>query len=151
LRSPSRTDWPRALRRYLATLTIGNLAWETAQLPLYTIWSTGTAREKAFAVVHCTAGDALIGLVSLGLALMAIGDANWPARGFARVLLASVAIGLGYTAFSEWLNLVVRQSWAYSESMPVVPVLGTGLSPVLQWLVIPSLALVAARRVGSPR
>src|SRR3546814_3558185 len=31
-------EWLSVLRRYLAVIAVGNLAWEFAQLPLYTIW-----------------------------------------------------------------------------------------------------------------
>jgi hypothetical protein len=34
----------------------------------------------------------------------------------------------------------IRRSWAYASAMPVLPWTGTGLSPVLQWLVVPGLA-----------
>ena len=54
------SDWLRAFKVYFGVITIGNLAWETLQLPLYTIWTTGTAQEQAFAVVHCTGGDLLM-------------------------------------------------------------------------------------------
>lgn len=129
---------------------LANLAWETAQLPLYTIWGKGTAREKAFAVLHCTGGDVLIALAFLVGALVVVGDPAWPGRHFARVVALTVLGGLAYTVFSEWLNVEVRLSWAYSPYMPVLP-FGTGLSPVLQWLVVPALALWAARRGGAGR
>ena len=48
--------------------------------------------------------------------------------------------------FSEWLNTEIRGSWAYSELMPVVPVLDAGLSPLAQWIVIPIAAFWWARR-----
>jgi hypothetical protein len=67
-------------------------------------------------------------------------------EGFWRVAFLIVASGLVYTGFSEWLNATVRQSWRYSDLMPIIPWLGLGLSPMLQWLVIPSLALAAAGR-----
>ena len=51
-----------------------------------------------------------------------------------------IAFGLAYTVFSEWLNVAVRKSWTYSGLMPVIPPLDTGLSPVLQWIVLPILA-----------
>jgi len=54
-----------------------------------------------------------------------------------------------YTIFSEWLNIVVRASWAYSPLMPVVHLINIGLSPLLQWIVIPAAALYAARRAGT--
>jgi hypothetical protein len=43
------SNWLSALRAYLLTITAGDLAWEAAHLPLYTLWRTGTAREKLFA------------------------------------------------------------------------------------------------------
>jgi hypothetical protein len=44
------------------------------------------------------------------------------------------------------LNVDVRQTWAYTDLMPKVPPLGTGLAPLLQWLLLPSVALHLARR-----
>ena len=146
-------DWLAALRAYLVASAAGNLAWEAAHLPLYTLWRTGTASEKLFAVVHCTLGDLLIALASLTLGLVPVGHRDWPVLRFVAVGAFSIAFGLGYTVFSEWLNIVVRKSWAYSELMPVVPVFGfeVGVSPLLQWIVVPALALYSARQAGSAR
>ncbi len=138
------TDWPRALRRYLGVSLAAHVVWEILQLPLYTLWSTGTFRQQAFAVVHCTLGDAMIAGLSLLLALALFAPASWPQAGVARVYWASLAFGVGYTIYSEWLNISVRGSWAYSDLMPVVPVIGTGLAPLLQWFVVPTLALWVA-------
>ncbi len=139
---PPVTDaWRIVLRRYLLAMALGNLVWEFAHLPLYTIWSTGSTGEIVFAAVHCTGGDILIATASLVLALLLVG-ADWPlaARAYHRVAMLSVALGLGYTVFSEWLNVVVRKTWAYSEYMPIVPVVDAGLSPLLQWLAVPFAA-----------
>jgi hypothetical protein len=59
----------------------------------------------------------------------------------ALVALTATVIGIGYTIYSEWLNTVVRESWSYAAAMPRLPVLGTGLTPVAQWLVLPPLGL----------
>jgi len=50
--------------------------------------------------------------------------------------------------FSEWLNVEVRATWTYTDQMPVLPPLGTGLTPLLQWLIVPTLtwALMARQR-----
>ena len=145
-------SWITALRRYALFMGPANLAWETLQVPLYTIWRDGTIGEIAFSVVHCTAGDLLIALACLGAALILLGDASWPGEGSLRVALAAVAFGLAYTMYSEWLNVAVRESWAYSPRMPVVPPLDTGLSPLLQWLLLPPVGLSwAGRRVGAAR
>ena len=132
--------------RYLVVAAGANLLWETAQVPLYTIWRTGSPREIAFAVVHCTAGDALIAAASLLLALFLVGGAAWPRTRGLPVITAAVILGVAYTGFSEWLNVSVRGSWTYAAMMPVVPPLGTGLSPLLQWIVIPPLAYIVASR-----
>jgi hypothetical protein len=143
---PAEGAWLSALRRYLFVILAGNLVWETLHLPLYTLWREGTPQELAFAVVHCTGGDVLIALSSLVLALVLVGNEKWPVRRYALVATPAIAFGLGYTIFSEWLNIVVRQSWAYSNLMPLVPVIDTGLSPVAQWLVVPLVGFWWARR-----
>ena len=134
------SDWPRALRRYLGVSLTAHLLWEFVQLPLYTIWTTGTGKQRAFAVLHCTAGDAMIAGLSLLVALAVFARRAWPSTGVLRVYVASLTLGVVYTIYSEWLNTSVRGSWAYSDLMPVVPAIGTGLAPLMQWLLVPTLA-----------
>lgn len=149
--APLEGGWFDALRGYLAVTGALNLVWETIQLPFYTIWNEGTVGSKAFAVLHCTAGDLLIALSTLIGALIVAGNPAWPGRRAARVAAVTLLAGLAYTVFSEWLNVEVRRSWAYSNLMSLLPPFGTGLSPVLQWLLIPAAALWTAHRAGSHR
>ena len=139
-------NWLLALRRYFLAIALGNLIWEFAQLPLYTIWHQSTAREIMFAAAHCTGGDVLIAGVSLLAALALFGTGQWPHARFRVVALAAILSGLAYTVFSEWLNTEIRGSWAYSEWMPTLPLIGAGLSPFAQWMVVPTVALWWARR-----
>jgi hypothetical protein len=147
--SSASSNWLSTLRAYLVTVAVADLVWELAHLPLYTLWRTGTPSEKLFAVVHCTAGDLLIALVSLTAGLVLAGHRDRPARRFMIVAVLTLTFGFCYTVFSEWLNVVVRRSWAYSELMPVVSIFGLslGISPLLQWMVVPTLALYASRRL----
>lgn len=137
--------------RYLALLAILNLGWEFAQMPLYTIGQSGSPREIVVAALHCTVGDVMIGGLALLAALVASAPANWPEQGHRRVLATALTIGLGYTVLSEWLNVDVWGSWAYAEAMPVLPGIGTGLAPVLQWLILPPLAYLVARGTSRSR
>jgi len=139
-------EWFFVLRRYLLFVACANLTWEILHLPLYTIWSEGSLSELAFAVVHCTGGDVMIAVSTLLLALLIFGNGAWPYVNFTRVVSATIVLGLLYTMFSEWLNIVVRKSWAYSDLMPVLPITGTGLSPLAQWFVIPLVAFLWANR-----
>jgi hypothetical protein len=101
-------------------------------------------------VVHCTLGDLLIALASLTLGLVLAGHRQWPARQFVIVAAFTVTFGIGYTALSEWLKLVVRRSWAYSIWMPTDSFFGLHLSisPLLQWIVVPALVLYSPRCIG---
>ncbi len=140
----SHDAWVWIVVRFVPAFAALNLAWETAQLPLYDVWEREW-RYQVFSVLHCTAGDVLIGLCALMLALIAT-RAGWPETWRIRqVALVTIAISLAYTIFSEWMNTVWRESWAYSALMPVVPILGTGFSPLAQWMVIPAAALRLAR------
>ena len=93
---------------------------------------------------------ALITGAALVLAILAARRLRWPLLG-GRILLAALLLGLGYTVFSEWLNVSVRQSWSYTEAMPLLPPFGTGLAPFLQWLVVPGLAFATAVSWGRRR
>jgi hypothetical protein len=135
-----------AFLRYLLWSAPLHLAWETLQLPLYTLWTTESLGAQVYAVLHCSIGDVMIAAATLGTALLAIRAKHWPGSASRPVWLASVALGILYTVFSEWLNVEIRGSWAYSESMPILPYLGTGLSPLLQWLVVPTAAQWIALR-----
>ena len=135
--------WLGSLRIYLGLTTGLHVIWEVAQLPLYTIWPTGSPQEIAFAVFHCTVGDLMIATLSLVMALVCFGSAAWPRERFFPVMVATLAIGIGYTVYSEYLNTAVRKAWAYSELMPTLPPLGTGLSPLLQWIVVPMFGFAA--------
>ena len=136
-----------ALRRYFSVIIPANLIWEFFHMPLYTIWNDGTWAEIVFAAVHCTGGDILIAMSALMLALMLSGR-GWPYVAATRrpVIVLAVMFGLGYTLFSEWLNIVIRAAWAYSDLMPIIPILDAGLSPVMQWIMIPLVAFWWASR-----
>jgi hypothetical protein len=122
------------------------LVWEAAQFPLYTIWYEGSRGHQLLALMHGTVGDLFICAAALMASLVIFGDEAWPAHAFWRVGVPMLAFGLGYTVYSEWINVEVRYTWAYSHFMPRVPPLGTGLSPLLEWIVVPAFALLTLRR-----
>ena len=139
--------WLGAIRALVLISAVAHLAWEVVQLPLYTIWWTGNAVAIAFAVLHCTAGDLAIMASSLVAALAVFGQ-GWPASwgSFRNVMLATIVASVAYTVYSEWVNVNVRGTWAYTAWMPRVPPFGTGLLPLLQWIGVPSLAFSVVRR-----
>ncbi len=142
------TAW-QALLRYVIASGVLNLIWEIAQMPLYTLWLTGSIPEISYAILHCTVGDILIASLSLTGARVILRARNWPRDRSVSVAVVTIALALVYTVFSEWWNVEVRQAWAYRDIMPRLPGIGTGLSPLLQWLVVPLLVFwIVARLPG---
>ncbi len=120
-----------------------NLVWEVAQLPLYTIARDPSVARIAYAVLHCTLGDAIIAAAGFILAGLVFQDADWPSsRPWSGGAVATI-FGLAYTAYSEWYNVYQAGGWAYSASMPLI--FGIGLGPLLQWLVVPVATLLIVR------
>lgn len=115
-----------------------SLLWEISQLPLYDIWYEASPSQIAFAVFHCTAGDMLIGINSVMVALLLAAAVTRSSRPPVwAVTLLVVLTGTAFTVYSEWFNVYVRKAWSYSDLMPAIPPFGTGLSPLLQWILLP--------------
>jgi hypothetical protein len=120
-----------------------NLAWEIAQVRLYTIWAAADGMSVAWALFHCSLGDVLIALAMFVLAGMVLRRLDWPASrplaGSAIAVIGAVA----FTAWSEWYNVYRADNWSYTASMPMI--FGIGLTPLLQWLILPPVLVVAYR------
>lgn len=141
--------WAFILKRYLPRLAVLSLAWEVAHLPLYTIWSEAKPGGIAFAVAHCTAGDVLIGMAALLLALILVRAGSpeyWPMK---KSGMVAAMLAVSYTLLSERLN-IAQGNWAYSSWMPVLPYVEVGLSPLLQWIAVPLAALWWSQRRPFP-
>jgi hypothetical protein len=122
-----------------------NLTWEIAHFRLYTIWPATGGRGVAWALLHCTVGDVIIALALFALAGMVLWRANWPAS---RPWTGGIIVVIGamaFTAWSEWYNVYRAGNWGYTASMPMI--LGIGLTPLLQWLILPPLMVGACRKL----
>ena len=138
--------WLRVFRCYLLFIALGNMLWELIQLPGFEDWSEASWKWLAFIAVMGTLGDILIAATSLVLVLVIIGDESWPAQrsSYWRVDAHTTLAGVAYTTYSEWRHAVVLHHWRYSARMPLVPIVGVGLFPLLQWMLIPPLAFLCA-------
>ena len=125
-----------------------HLVWEVLQLPLYTIWQSDVS-TIAFAVAHCTAGDALIAVSTYAFAAAVARTWQWPMRRSTAGIASAMVAGVTYTAFSEWFNVSVRGSWDYAEAMPTIA--GIGVSPLLQWVLVPLVVLRTFRFAANDR
>jgi hypothetical protein len=123
-----------------------NLAWEIAQVKLYTIWTEADRLSVARALLHCSLGDVLIALALFALVGLVLRRADWPASRPRAGGAIAVIGALAYTTWSEWYNVYRAGSWGYTASMPLI--FGIGLSPLLQWLILPPILVLAYRTLG---
>lgn len=94
-------------------------------------------------------GDAARTMAGCYLALLLVTNLAWEAG---RVAITATIFGVGEIVLLEWLNVELwRNWWTFAAAMPRLPPLGTGLTPVLQWLLLPTLCLLAARRLALAR
>lgn len=120
-----------------------NGVWELLQSPLYADHARGFS-YVLWTRLHCTGGDALILLGTFWCTSILFRSRHWWVRPLWGAVLLFVLLGLAYTAWSEWYNTQVRQSWEYSDAMPRL--LGLGLAPLLQWVLLPPAILALLRR-----
>ena len=122
-----------------------NLVWEISHVGLYTIWREADGLRIAWSVFHCTLGDVLIALAIYALAAIALWHADWPvSRPWTGGLIVVIA-AMAFTAWSEWYNVYRAGAWGYATSMPLI--FGIGLTPLLQWLILPPVMVVAYRKL----
>ena len=113
-----------------------NLAWEMLQVPLYQ-GGTYNLEHFLFCVVVSVADVIMILLIYLGLALV-YKSPLWVYNFKWQRIIAVILIGALGAALAE-IKHTSEGTWSYADSMPVIPIINVGLSPVLQFTVLPVL------------
>ncbi len=120
-----------------------NYPWEFIQSPLY----AGMADQRHWdAVKTCTIaalGDGVLMVVAYWGAAWLGRNRHWIVAPGVRAMLPFLLIGVCIATAIEllaqrgwWL-----QQWNYSAAMPLIPGLGVGWVPVLQWVMLPPLVV----------
>lgn len=123
-----------------------NYPWEFLQVPFFAGMATAPHWDAVKFCTRATLGDAGIALVAFWAVAAAVRSRAWVLEPSLRAVLGFVAVGVTITVAFEWLATEVLHRWAYAPSMPMLPLLGTGLFPVLQWTVLPPLIVWFVRR-----
>jgi hypothetical protein len=117
------------------------LLWEIAQFPLYTVWHEGTWSYILYGLAHCTLGDLFIMLTCYWIVALLNRNRYWHQTNILVNGFLFSLLGLGYTIYSEMLNVNIKGTWAYTELMPVIPIIEIGGMPFMQWVLIPPVTL----------
>lgn len=140
----------RSLWTFLTVLPIAafglNWPWEMLQMPAYTELAGVSWRESVRICTVATLGDAAITLGICGVGAIATRRLRWGLEGGWNVYLTAALLGGACAAAIEWRALAFGR-WSYSDRMPIVAVLGVGLWPLLQLvLLVPAAVWIAAWR-----
>jgi len=129
---------------------LGHFAWELLQAPLFVSLSQTEHFAGIAICLKATLGDLAIALAAFWCAAIVGKTRIWIADASMASLAVFFAVGLLATITLEYLHIEVTGRWAYDKVMPTLPILGTGLSPILQWLFVPAFVLWYMRRL-TPR
>lgn len=123
-----------------------NLAWEMWQVPFFLGMADAPHWQGVKTCTQATVGDAGIALTAFWVAAARARTRYWILSPGKTDLAIFVGTGLIVTIAFEALATGVLGRRTYAESMPRLPVIGTGLLPLLQWLLIPPLVIWFSRR-----
>jgi len=113
-----------------------NFGWEMMQARWFANMRDLPAWHATLLCLRATVGDLLITLIAFAVAAAVARSAVWPAgprSGMAATIF--VAVGIAITAGYERFALSTGQ-WRYDMRMPTL--FGVGLSPLLQWFMLPA-------------
>ncbi|MCM2307185.1 MAG: hypothetical protein NDI91_06935 [Sulfuritalea sp.] len=136
-------DWPETNLVLFAFLL--NLPWEIWQIPLFKGVASLAHWDGVIMCTRAAAGDAVIALLAFWL-VATVATRGWIRRPTAVTLGTFVAVGVAATVVLEYWATQVGGRWQYAEAMPRLPLLGTGLAPLVQWLLLPPLVVWLVRR-----
>ena len=123
-----------------------HFVWEFVQVPTYTGMTEMPHWEAVKLCMSATFGDVGFALTAFWAACLAARSRDWILRPTRFPAGLFVAVGIVLTVGFEYYYTNISLRWTYSELMPLVPPLGTGLSPLLQWFVVPLLVIWLTRR-----
>ena len=134
-----------------ALALIFNYIWEMLQMPLYQDMQFGD--PKAWMLCFkASVGDALFSIAVFSGGAMIFRTWDWVQR---LTLLKVIFLFLTGTAAAISIEIAAleRGRWAYTELMPLIPIVSVGLVPVLQLIILPWVSFKTAlffRRTASP-
>lgn len=128
-----------------------HFVWEFLQVPAFAEMAEMPHWEGIKLCTAATVGDVGIALAAFWIAAAIARTRCWIADPRPRLVLLFLAVGLVATVGLEYYYVELSGRWSYSELMPRVPPLGTGLAPLMQWVLIPLLVVaLAGRLLGEP-
>lgn len=136
-------EYRRFLMAVAVTSFVLNFVWELAQGPLY------EGFEYDLKHISFCALASVADMLSVFILLFALGliykDVYWmQSWGLKRILLLILVGFFGALLPEVWHT--ARGDWAYADAMPRLPVSEVGISPVLQFTILPWLIFLICKK-----
>lgn len=112
---------------------IAHFVWEYFHFGLYTDYDHWTGRLPVY--VLATVGDVLYTLGAFALVAAIKKSYEWISNATVADYLMLVTLGCLIALLVEYKGLALDR-WEYRPEMPLIPLLGVGLSPILQMAIL---------------
>ena len=140
MRSIGKTTMVSATRRFLILCAVAaalNVLWERSHVGLYTSYERLTDLPITY---YAVAGDVMYTLFAVFVVSLFKGRLDWVAALSARDIVGLALLGFWIAIFVEYKALALH-SWAYLDTMPILPFFNVGLTPVLQMAILLPLSV----------
>tara|TARA_R110002124_G_C8847463_1_gene506064 strand:+ start:316 stop:849 length:534 start_codon:yes stop_codon:yes gene_type:complete len=121
-----------------------NLIWELAHGPLYQGFKYDFSHISLCTLASIT--DMLTLLLLFFVFSLVLRNVYWIEKlSFSNVLLLMLVGALSSTFVEIWH--INREDWLYAESMPLIPIVKAGVSPVLQFTILPIIIFSLSKKL----
>lgn len=123
-----------------------HFVWEFWQAPTYAGMTELNHWEGIKLCTSATFGDVGFAITAYWATCIFAKNRLWFLKPSATQMSLYLGVGIALTIGFEYYYTNISLRWTYSELMPLIPPFGTGLSPLLQWLTIPTIVLWLTKR-----
>ncbi|MDF9799181.1 hypothetical protein OKW21_004444 [Catalinimonas alkaloidigena] len=136
------TTYKKLVIHILILAFLFNLVWEVLQGPLYEGFQYNIKHISICALA--SVADAMWVMLLYYIFALIYRDFFWIQKLKKKRIVLVILVG-GMGAILSEMSHVSADHWAYAESMPIIPVIEVGLSPFLQFLVLPILIYLISK------
>lgn len=136
-------EYKRFVIAVAVTSFVLNFVWELAQGPLY------EGFEYDLKHISFCALASIADMLMVFILLFAFGlihkNVFWVKNMDVNVVLLLAFVGFSGAILAEVLH-TMRGDWSYADTMPLLPVVDVGISPVLQFTILPWLIFLISKK-----
>ena len=115
-------------------------------MPFYQIPAKFSHSDMINNCTLATIGDVGISITTFWTVAAIAKSRQWFHQPSRWQIISFVLVGVAITIIFEALATGVLNKWKYATLMPTLPLLGTGLLPLLQWVLLPSIVIWLIKR-----